>query len=620
MTFYIGVNYWPEVSNIKFWSRWNPEEIENDFAKMREIGINAIRTFLLDEDCAYNDGRLKEDCKIKIKQFLDIAEKYGIKVFLTFIVGHMSGKNWPIPWDPNNEIYSSKAIENAKKFITQVVENFKNHKAIGGWILSNEITLVKKPSSVEEFKLWVSSLYHAIKDIDRDHLVSIGDSVSLYSQPYLKPENLRGIIDYASPHLYRYDEDPIRHTLTYESVLEYCRSSGIPTLLEEFGYPTSLYSEESQAGFIDIILHSALFYGTIGAFIWCFSDFKNESDEPYLWEPHELTFGIFRKDLSRKPSANVVEDFTKFLKSVKLEEYRLPKREAAIIVPSFLYKDFPFVGEVNMRDDIAKLLSQSFTIARLSGINVTFVREEEEFSNYKLILIPSISRLLTSTWKRLLDFVENGGVVYYSTLIPGYHMSATHMWEELFGVKPNLNAGGGGLILPEDIEVEFLERFGSIKMGEKIRVEGSSISLKTYRFKEVDAKVIAHVPSHEFNIYLAKRGKGFAVLSNIPFEGIILTSMEGKNYNMGILKFYRSLAEVSNIEIKYFAEPAGVEVVYMEGENEDLVGILNHTFEDKEALIYYPSGYTLIDVDIKDNPLRLKLKEKSTHVLRIKKQ
>lgn len=625
VNFYIGVNYWPEISNIKFWSRWDLKEIENDFAKMREIGLNSIRAFLLNEDCANFDGSLKVDCKEKIRIFLDLANRYGIKVFLTFIVGHMSGKNWPIPWDPNNEVYTSRAIEGARKLILDVVKEFKDHPAIGGWILTNEITLVRKPNSIEEFRVWANELYTSIKGIDSRHLVSIGDSVSLYSPTYLKPENLKGIIDYASPHLYLYDEDPIRHTMTYESVLEYCRSSGITTLLEEFGYPTSLYSEESQAGFIDVILHSALFYGTIGAFIWCFSDFSREGDEPYLWEPHELTFGIFRSDLSKKPSADVVSKFAKKIRG--LEEYKVPKRDVAIMVPAFLYRDYPFMGDINRRWETAKILSQAFSIARLVGINVTFVREDDEFLNqYKLIIVPSITRLLSTTWRKLLNFVENGGTLYYSSLIIDYHMSATHIWEELFGIKPNLDAGSGGIYIPEDIELEFIERFGSLRIGDRIRLESKYTTsfLKTYRFKEIDAKVIASVPHHNLHIFLNKKGKGHVILSSIPFEAIVLLSTIG-NYGKGIEKFYRSLAEVSGVYIPYYAEPLGVEAVYLEGENDDIVGLLNHTFEDKDVLFYYPQQSSISEVlddviiENKGNPAKLKIKSKSAVMIKVKK-
>ncbi|QGA55358.1 DUF4434 domain-containing protein [Sulfolobus sp. E5-1-F] len=560
----LGFNYWPRISNIKMWSKFEIEEIRRDFELMSQLGINTIRAFILDEDCADQQGNLKQDCKGKIERFLEEAEKHSIKVLLTLIVGHMSGKNWNIPWDSDNTIYDK--IEQTKRFIEDVVNSFKRSNAIMGWVLTNEISLVKVPENDNVFFKWLKELYSYIKGIDDQHVVSVGDNVSPFSHNFLKPENVKGIVDYASPHIYLYDQDPIRHSFQYFMILEYDRSSGLPVILEEFGFPTSLYSEESHAKFIGLILRGALVYGADGALIWCFSDFPRESDEPYLWEPHELTFGVIRQDGSEKIAARVVKDFSSKIKNIELSSYKVHKRDSAILVPSWFYKDFQFVSEQNRRWDFAKVLNQAFTFARLSNIQVTFARENENLSNYKLLIIPSITRLLTSTWRKLLEVVENGSTIYFSTYTLT-HLSATHLWEELFGVIPNNYAGSKGVRIPE-----------RIRLNNDIIDIGQS-NLYTYSFKEKDAKVIGVDKDNNGVIFMAKRGKGNSILSTIPLE---LISSNNEIMNSRYVSLYNYLARVANIEQSFPPQDFGVEIQYLEGKEDSLIAVLNHTWEDKE--------------------------------------
>lgn len=550
------------------WSRFEIEEIRRDFELMSGLGTNTIRAFILDEDCADQQGNLRQECKSKIEIFLEEANRHSIKVLLTLIVGHMSGKNWSIPWDSENTIYDK--VDQTKRFIEDVVKSFKQNNAILGWILTNEISLVRIPQNDNIFLRWLRELYNYIKRIDDQHLISVGDNVSPFSHNFLRPENVKGIVDYASPHIYQYDQDPIRHSIRYFMILEYDRSAGLPVILEEFGFPTAVYSEESHARFIGLILRGALVYGADGALIWCFSDFPREDDEPYLWEPHELTFGIIRQDGSEKMAAKVIKEFSQKTKDIDLSSYKVPRRDSAILVPSWFYRNFQFVPEQDRRWDFARVLNQAFAFARLSNIQVTFVREDDQnLSDYKLLIIPSVTRLLTTTWRKLLKIVENGTSVYFSTYTLT-HMSATHLWEELFGVMPNNPAGSRGVKIPE--RVRLLENNLVLDLGQT--------NMYTYSFKEKDAKVIGIDENSNIGVaFLAKRGKGNVILSTVPLE-LISSNYETMKENR--ISFYNYLAKIANIEQRFPMQNYGVEIQYLEGKGDSLLAVLNHTWEDKE--------------------------------------
>lgn len=578
--FFLGANYWSRVNNIQMWNRWDEKSIEDDLKKAREIGLNSLRIFLLATDFSDERGNLKREGEIKLRKFLEIAKKYEIVVFPSLIVGHMSGKNWPLPWDLNNRVYTPTAINGAARFISQVVSRFKKYENIGGWILSNEITHVNKPTNLEEFTSWLRELYLVIKSIDPNRPVSIGDSVSYNKPIYLKPENVREYVDYLSPHIYLYDIDPIRHTFSYASIIEYDRSIGKEVLLEEVGYPTSLYDEESHAGFIEVILSAALMLGAKGVFIWCFSDFQREEDEPYLWEPHELSFGIFRSDGSKKPVADVILKFSKLLTEID-SDLKLLERGAAVLVPEHFYKRFPFH---NMPvEDEARSFMETFTQAKGASLPITFVREEEEYANlkrYKLIIVPSISRLKTVTWRKLLKWVKQGGTLYYSysRYATWPHMSASHIWEDVFGVKTSLKAGMIGEPI-ESIEIKFSKNLYPLKAGDKITYINYKEDVLTSPFVPLDAEIIATCNKRPA-IFLAKRGKGHVVFSRYPLELILARSKTLKRIREGYHRIYSALLQLSGIRPLFVCQDPRVETEYVKLSEDYLVALINHSYDE----------------------------------------
>jgi endo-1,4-beta-mannosidase len=617
--FVLGVNYWPRKANIRIWSKWDPTEIKAELAKMRELGINGARVFLLAEDCANFSGGLKQECAERFGEFLEAALANGVKVFPTLLVGHMSGKNWPIPWDPESRIYDQRSVEGFKRFAREVVWRFKGHPAIGGWILTNEVTLVRRPERAEDFRVWLSELYWEIKGLDSGRPISVGDSVAPYSPVFLKPENVKGIVDYASPHIYLYDHDPVRHTMSYLCTLEYCRSSGIPVVLEEFGFPTYLYSEESQAQFIDVVLHGSLVYGAKGAFVWCFTDFEREEDEPYLWEPHELSFGILRRDGTEKRATSLIRRFAEKLRRINLSDFSVPKRDAAILVPPWFHRDYPFMSEPSARWDHSRVLVQSFTLARSASLQVTFAREDLPL-DYKLLFLPSTTRLFTTTSSKVLEFVKRGGVAYYSALRTDFHMTATHLWDELFGVEPDLNAGLPGEVLPREILLTFVQDFAGFRVGERVELKARPNTL-AYSVSQKDARPVAVDQQGKPRIFAVKRGSGLAILSTVPMEAFLAWQQVG--HSAELVKFYSGLADLAGVSREFRVDAEGVEVQYLQGKEGLLAAVINHAYEERVSKLWYPAGLEVEDMDRVvvegGNPAILRLRPKSAALLYFRK-
>ncbi|MEM2220620.1 MAG: cellulase family glycosylhydrolase [Ignisphaera sp.] len=588
--FLLGVNYWPRKTNIRMWRDWNENDIAEDIRLMKELGIRAVRFFIKNEDFADENANVYNPVLEKLDRFLKLLEENGIAGFASLIVGHMSGKNWRIPWTRFDDLYTPSSIEKTCRFIESIVRRFKDHGGIGGWILSNEISLVKRAESREEALALLRAFVKTVKSIDPGHVASSGDIPNEYMQ---ETPNVRDLVDYVGPHLYLYDSDIVRHGYTYSAVLEMFSNDGdIPIVLEEFGFSTHQFSEEAHARFINEVLYSALAHGASGAFIWCFSDFPHESDPPYEWRPLELAFGIVRKDGSLKPAAYIVKRFSNELREIEdigLHEKFRRSIDASIIVPFYIFRDYEFIRYRSIAG--LQLLIQpligAYILSSAAGLQTSMIFEldvERVMKSRKLLIMSSTMVALSSTWRRMYNYVENGGNMYTSVIrgianIRALHESPTHLWTELFGVENMLEAGSIGHKLIGVSTIEFVRNFGVFRKGDRIAVEIPE-PIYTYLARPVDAEVIAVDGIGNPVIFRARRGMGSAYLSLMPIE-MVLARQEVIDWSKGYHRLYDSIAIESNIERPYRCDNPEVEIVTYYGEESDIIMAVNHGYEKR---------------------------------------
>ena len=370
--FTLGVNYWPRRKAMYWWSDFDAGEVREEFAVIKEIGMNVVRLFLLWDDFQPEPDSVNKEALANLIKVADIAAEHGLGLDVTFFTGHMSGPNWSPRWllggdQPpaahpwirdivsegkrtdkgyRNMFHDEMALSATRLLLKTVVGALKDHPAIWMWNLGNEPDLFAWPNSSDEGAAWVKEMVSLIKSIDPKHPVTIGlHGDGLHRDNGLRIDKVYAQTDVAVMHSYPMytpwarkplDPDFVPFTCALTSAL-----SGKPVLMEEFGGCTALpgeatytwkwvetngrdheqfmASEEDFAEFLSLTIPKLQDSGATGAMLWCYADYV-----PELWDlppcqnsRHERYFGLVRPDGSLKPHAKVIQEFAKTNPQVK---------------------------------------------------------------------------------------------------------------------------------------------------------------------------------------------------------------------------------------------------------------------------------------------------------------
>jgi len=375
--FILGVNYWPRRKAMYWWSDFDAGEVREEFAIIREIGLNVVRLFLLWDDFQPSPDSVSSEALKNLTTVADIAAENGLGLDVTFFTGHMSGPNWSPRWlleagagypSPHcrqlvsrgeivsegyrNPYHDPMALDATRLLLRTVVEALKDHPGIWMWNLGNEPDLFAWPKDAAAGKSWVREMTQLIKGIDSQHPVTCGLHVaSLIEDNGLRVNDVYGETDVAVMHGYpMYAEGWSRSNLDADFVPYLCALvtalSGKPTLMEEFGGCTAapgqdsydwewtaygeprkqfMASEEALADYLEAVLPKLVEVGATGAMTWCFADYVEELWEkpPCLESRHERFFGLVRPDGSLKPHAKVIQKFAATKPTVQPPKKRL---------------------------------------------------------------------------------------------------------------------------------------------------------------------------------------------------------------------------------------------------------------------------------------------------------
>lgn len=371
--FTLGVNYWPRKKAMYWWNNFDAGEVKEEFAVIKDIGMNVVRLFLLWDDFQPEPTMVAKDKLDNLVKVADIAAETGLGIDMTFFTGHMSGPNWSPRWlvggdlppeahkgwlrdvvsegkyidqGYRNMFHDEEALGASRLLLSTVVTELKDHPGIWMWNLGNEPDLFAWPNTSDEGAAWVKEMVGLIKNIDPNHPVTIGlHGDGLHRDNGLRVDKVYAHTDVAVMHSYPMYTPWARKPLDPDFVPFTCAVtaalSGKPVLMEEFGGCTAqpgepshimkwtettgrereqfMAGEEDFAEFLSLTIPKLQDSGATGAMLWCYADYV-----PELWDmppcqnaQHERWFGLVRPDGSLKPHAKVIQEFAKTKPQVK---------------------------------------------------------------------------------------------------------------------------------------------------------------------------------------------------------------------------------------------------------------------------------------------------------------
>jgi endo-1,4-beta-mannosidase len=359
--FRLGVNYWPRRKAVFWWSDFDREEVRQDFALLRELGLHTVRIFPLWDDFQPDPRSVSAAALRDLVTVADLAADFSLGLDVTFFTGHMSGPNWaprwlldgPLPHHPwiqgvvsagkltdrgyRNMFHDPLALDAEELLLRETVGALHDHPGVWIWSLGNEPDLFAWPESAAAGRDWIRRMTGQIQAIDDRHPVTCGlHGASLSEDNGLRVDQVFAETDLAAMHSYAIYSD-IARTPTDPDYAPFCVAltaslCGKPVFMEEFGSSTAApggpsewirwtslgmerrefrMAEEELAEYLRQTLPRLVDVGALGAQVWCFADYVESLwDRPPCKEAvHERFFGLVRADGSLKPHALVLKEF-----------------------------------------------------------------------------------------------------------------------------------------------------------------------------------------------------------------------------------------------------------------------------------------------------------------------
>ncbi|WP_199549730.1 cellulase family glycosylhydrolase [Streptomyces sp. N35] len=558
---WLGANFWSRTGGPLMWRSYDPAVVRQELSVLHEHGLGVTRSFFYWPDFHPEPHRIDEVLCDRFRDFLDAHHELGMGSIPTFIVGHMSGENWDPAWRHARDLYEDVWMVGRQAwFATEMTRRFKDHPAVVGWLISNEMPgygriYQQNPPSAEVVTAWAQFMTQAVRATGATQPVSLGDGawgIEVTGRDSgFSLRDTAAYVDFVGPHVYRTENDRTRQHYNAAFECELAAVSGKPVVLEEFGLSTDYVSDEHAGHYYRQTLHNSLLAGATGWIAWNNTDYDELWDQsPYDHHGFEMHFGI--TDSSGRPKAPLRElaAFGDLLQRVDFARCTRAGTDVALVVPAFLERGYPYSRPAD-RPSIFGSLRQAYIAAREADLPPAFVREADGLPrDGKLYLVPSLRQLTTRTRRDLEAFARAGATVYLS-YFSGDHPATRGPWfhdlDGLFGVKLQLSYGLAEPIVDDTVELRFTEDFGTLRAGQTLefRVGGNADSRAFLPVVPDGASVVATDAQGRPALLRHRLGRGETVLCTYPLEHMAAVTARINPENT--YRLYEALADVAGI-------------------------------------------------------------------------
>ena len=229
-----GLAYGPFAPNAAGQPFAAPEQTARDFAQIRDLGANLVRTY---------HG--------PAKWFLDLAAEHGLKVLVD------------IPWNKHLCFLDSAARRaQARETVRRAVSNCARHPAVFAFSVANEMPPdIVRWSGAHAVADFIDALVHEARRADPDCLCTF---TNYPPTEFLRPQS----VDFVCFNVYLHQRLPFENYLARLQML----AGAKPLLLGECGCDSLREGEAGQAEMLKWQIESAFRGGLAGAVVFTFTD------------------------------------------------------------------------------------------------------------------------------------------------------------------------------------------------------------------------------------------------------------------------------------------------------------------------------------------------------------
>lgn len=557
---WVGVNFWSRSGGPRMWSAeaFDPDVVRDELRVLADHGLDVTRSFFYLPDFMPTPDAVDEGCAERFGRFLDLSREAGVGTIPTFVVGHMSGENWDVPWRRGRDLYADGWMLARQAFFARTMAlRFGRHPAVVGWLLSNEMPLYGGPTAAEYARSWTELLVQAVRAGGATQPISTGDGawgIEVTGRDNgFRIRDLAPSLDFLGPHVYPMSDDGARQHLAAAFTCELCQI-GLPVIVEEFGCTTDFASGDHAADYYRQLLHTSLLAGATGWIAWNNTDFDLAGQDPYRHHPFELHFGVTGPTGSPKPPLLELGRFRRLRDLVDLPGCRRAPTDTAILVPSYLETDYPFFPEGERRA-VRDNTFQAYVAAREADLAPALVREVDGVPDgARLLIVPSVKALTAPAWRELEARARAGATVYVS-YFPGLTGEQRGPWwptlDALFGVEHRQRYGLLERVDEDVVTWRLVAGLGDLEPGAELsfRVGGTAHSravLPVVVPNGSAARVVAEDAAGRPALVVREVGAGALVLGTYPIEHFA-SALPNANPE-ATWRLYRALAVRAGVE------------------------------------------------------------------------
>jgi endo-1,4-beta-mannosidase len=511
------------------WRRYDPVVVAAELGVLRAHGLTMTRSFCYWPDFMPGPWEIDGAMTARFADFLDRHAELGMTTIPTFIVGHMSGENWDPAWRNGRDLYADVWMVGRQAwFAAEMVRRYKDHPAVAGWLVSNEMPLYGGSATDHEIvATWARLIRDAVRAAGGHQPFSLGDGAwgveVTGNDNGFRLADLAGLVDFLGPHVYPVGDDPIRQRYAAALACELAGTFGKPVIMEEFGVSSDFADDSRAAVYYRQVLYSTLLAGATGWIAWNNTDYDLPEQDPYRHHAFEQRFGLTDSGGTPKATLGEMRDFGATLARIGYQACDRADTGTALIVSGYLDTRYPFTSPAAPAA-ISKALHQSYVSARLADLPPKLTRETTGIEpGARLYLAPSVQQFLAPTAGVLHGLADGGACVYvsYSAGDTAWHRGPSYgRMNDLFGVRHRLDAGLADPVTDDVVELTFTRDFGGLAAGTTLafRAGGSEHSRSYLPVEPAAADVIATDAHGRPALLRRQAGGGSLVLCTYPLE------------------------------------------------------------------------------------------------------